>query len=306
MSTFWSGKRVTVTGGHGFLGQHVVSALQHYDAQVFLPHGDLRETINIRQMYSTGRPEIVIHLAASVGGLGANIKNPGSFFYDNVKMGIELLEIGRIFGLNKFVQMGSACEYPKDAPLPLKEGSVWEGYPEDTNASYGISKRSLLTMGQAYRQQYGMNVIHLISTNLYGPGDNFGDNSHFIPAMIKRCARAIDHREEIKMWGTGLATRDFLYARDAAEGILLAAEHYDDAAPVNLGSGQEISIQRAALVIADLMGYNGSILWDSTMPDGQPRRVLDTSKAALFGFQATTPFEVGLSRTIKWYNERLR
>src|SRR5271165_25022 len=300
--SFWDNKSVAVTGGHGFLGHHVCRALNRRGVIPYIPDYDLRVTSNVGRLYFEERPDIVIHLAASVGGLGANMKNPGSFFYDNVKMGIELMEAGRRYGVKKFVQMGSACEYPKNAPLPLKEESVWDGYPEETNAAYGISKRTLLTMGQAYRQQYGMDIIHLLSTNLYGPGDNFGENSHFIPAAIQRFAKAVKNGEHyVSMWGNGTATRDFLYVTDAAEGILLATEHYNDVEPVNLATGHEVRIHEVAQKIAWLSEFRGGILWDAMKPNGQPRRCLDVTKARAFGFEAYTSLEAGLLRTIEWY-----
>ena len=299
-------KRIVVTGGDGFLGRHVVSALNRRGFVPYLAQEDLRRPVNVATMYNELKPDIVIHLAASVGGLGANIANPGSFFYDNVKMGIELMEAGRVHGLKKFVQMGSACEYPRDAALPLTESTVWDGYPEETNAAYGIAKRTLLAMGQAYRQQYDMNVIHLLSTNLYGPGDNFNlKNCHVIPALILRCFEAKRNGwDSLSIWGTGNATRDFLYVKDAAEAIVLATEKYDEVEPVNLGSGREISIREVATKIGYLTGFKGSLIWDKSKPDGQPRRILDVTRARnKFGFEADTLLERGLLETITWYEK---
>lgn len=305
---FWDNKKVVVTGGDGFLGRHVVDALNWRGVLPHIPQYDLRDSCTVERMYNLKRPDIVIHLAASGGGLEANIKNPGSFFYDNIKMGIELIEAGRRYGLKKFVQMGTACEYPKDAPLPLTESNVWGGYPEKTNAAYGIAKRALLTMGQAYRQQYGMNVIHLLSANLYGPGDNFNpDTSHVIPALIRRCKKAKQEGwSSLSVWGSGEATRDFLYVKDAAEAIVLATEKYDEPEPVNLGSGREISIRELAIKISTLTGFNGSLNWAKDKPDGQPRRILATNLAKeKFGFEADTLLERGLLETIQWYEKSL-
>jgi GDP-L-fucose synthase len=254
-------------------------------------------------MYQDEKPEIVIHLAATVGGLGANIDNPGKFLYDNAVMGLELLDVGRLFEVERFCQMGSACEYPRDAAVPLQEADVWTGYPEESNAPYGIAKRTLLALGQAYRKQYGMSVVHVLSTNLYGPGDNFNlATSHIIPAVIKRCFDAKEKSEgSITMWGTGQATRDFIFVKDAAEGIVLATEVYDSPEPVNLGSGQEVSILEITNRIKLLTGFQGDILWDTTKPNGQPRRVLDISRARAFGFAPKTLLEAGLRETTQWY-----
>jgi GDP-L-fucose synthase len=308
---FWHNKRVLVTGGNGFLGKHVVTLLWQrggLDVRVGrLQDYDLRYSGQVDEMFERMEPEVVINLAAAVGGISANISQPGRFFYDNVMMGMNLIEGARKYGVEKFVQMGSACEYPKYAPKPLKETDVWNGYPEETNAAYGIAKRALLTMGQAYRQQYGMNIIHLLSTNLYGPGDNFGEGSHVIAAMIKKFDDAVyNDQSHVELWGTGNATRDFLYVKDAAEGILLATEYYnDEASPVNLGSGRETSILEAAQKIAGLSGFKGKLLWDAEMPSGQPRRFLSTSLAKeKFGFDAKTSLEDGLEGTIKWYQEK--
>lgn len=306
-------KRVVVTGGNGFLGKCVVQRLwEHggYDVRVAdMKDYDLRYSGHVDEMYERLEPEVVINLAASVGGIVANIAQPGKFFYDNVMMGMNLIEGARAYGIEKFVQMGSACEYPKNASLPLIESDVWDGFPEETNAAYGIAKRSLLAMGQAYRQQYGMNTIHLLSTNLYGPGDNFHPStSHVIPALIRRFSYAKENNlSELTIWGTGRATRDFLYVEDAAEAIVLAIEKYDDPRPVNLGSGRETSISELAFKISALVDFKGRILWDVSKPDGQPRRILDTTLAKeKLGFEADTLLEAGLSRTIEWYNAKSR
>jgi GDP-L-fucose synthase len=299
--------RVVVTGGDGFLGKHVVQRLwEHGGYDILVPKlktHDLRYFHEADQMYRRMEPEIVINLAAAVGGIGANIALPGKFFHDNLMIGMNLIEGARAYGIRKFVQIGSACEYPRDAAVPLVESDVWNGYPEGSNAAYGVAKRALLTMGQAYRQQYGMNIIHLLPTNLYGPGDNFGEDSHFIPAMIGKIATAVNAgKEHIVLWGTGKATRDFLYVEDAADAIILAMERYNKAEPVNLGSGREVSIFDTAQKITVLSGFRGGIFWDTSKPDGQPRRVLDISRAKEFGFEANTLLEAGLSRTIEWYN----
>jgi len=308
---FWKDKRITVTGGNGFLGNHVVAALHSKGAEVSVPHlveYDLRNRADVDRMYQNFRPTIVINLAAAVGGLGANIASPGRFFYDNLMMGMHLMDAGCQFGIDKFVQMGSACEYPKDAPVPLVEEDVWNGYPEPSNAPYGIAKRALLTMGDAYRTQYGMNVIHILSTNLYGPGDNFNlETSHVISALINKCVTARDAGSpSISIWGTGAATRDFLFVRDAASGIVLSTELWNNPAPVNLGSGREVSILEIAEKIKQLTGFQGALSWDHSKPDGQPRRFLDTSRALSFGFVSGTPLEAGLKETISCFEEKLR
>jgi GDP-L-fucose synthase len=303
--------RVLVTGGTGFLGKHLVQKLWErggYDVQVAeLKDFDLRYSGHVDEMYERTEPEIVINLAASVGGISANIARPAEFFYNNLMMGMNVLEGARAYGVQKFVQIGSACEYPKNIPVPFKEADIWHGYPEDSNAAYGIAKRALLTMGQAYRKQYSMNVIHLLPTNLYGPGDNFGENSHFIPAMIERTVQAVKNNlPAIKAWGTGSATRDFLYVEDAAEGIIAAMENYNSGEPINLGSGREHTIKETAQKIAWLSGFEGEILWDTSKTDGQPRRVLDVSKAKEFGWEASTLLEAGLARTVEWYRAKSR
>jgi GDP-L-fucose synthase len=302
-----------VTGGGGFLGKAVVARLENADASdIFVPRSrdyDLRRAGDIERALADGRPDVVIHLAAVVGGIGANRDNPGRFFYENAIMGIELMEQARQAGVDKFVQIGTVCSYPKFTPVPFHEDDIWNGYPEETNAPYGVAKKMLLVQGQAYRQQYGFDVIHLIPVNLYGPGDNFDPaSSHVIPALIKK---AVDAREAgdpyIEVWGTGSASREFLYVDDAAEGIVLGAERYDGAEPVNLGVGREITIRELVELIVRLTGYDGEVRWDTSQPDGQPRRALDTSRAReLFGFEAKTSFEDGLRRTIEWYEEHVR
>jgi GDP-L-fucose synthase len=308
VSEFWNGRRVMVTGGGGFLGSAVVQRLQEAGtADIFVPRSrdyDLRTPDGIDRALADGHPDLVIHLAAVVGGIGANRENPGRFFYENAVMGIELMERARLAGVGKFVQIGTVCAYPKFTPVPFHEDDIWNGYPEETNAPYGLAKKMLLVQGQAYRQQYDFDVIHLIPVNLYGPGDNFNPaSSHVIPALIKKC---VDAREagsdHIEVWGTGSASREFLYVGDAAEAIVLGAEHYDGAEPVNLGVGREITIRDLVELIVRLTRFAGEIRWDSSKPDGQPRRVLDTSRARdRFGFVATTDFEEGLRRTIDWY-----
>jgi GDP-L-fucose synthase len=303
-----AGRRVMVTGGAGFLGRAVVERLGTADvADVFVPRStryDLRTVEGVRDALSDGKPQLVIHLAAVVGGIGANRDNPGSFFHDNAVMGIHLMEESRLVGIEKFVQIGTVCSYPKFAPVPFREESLWDGYPEETNAPYGLAKKMLLVQGQAYREQYGFNVIHLIPVNLYGPGDNFDPaTSHVIPALIKKC---IDARESgaghIDAWGTGSASREFLYVHDAADGITLAADGYDDADPVNLGTGREIAIRDLAVLIARLTRFDGDIHWDASKPDGQPRRALDVSSARQrLGFVARVGLEQGLQATISWF-----
>lgn len=305
--TQFSGARVMVTGGAGFLGSHVVARLQDAGADVFVPRSrdyDLREKDGIGRALADGRPEIVVHLAAVVGGIGANRANPGRFFYDNSMMGIQLMEHARIAGVEKFVGVATVCAYPKFAPLPFREEDLWSGYPEETNAPYGLAKKMLLVQAQAYREQYGFNAITLLPVNLYGPGDNFDPaSSHVIPALVRKVVEAkrlgLDH---IVAWGTGAASREFLYVEDAADAIVLATERYDSPDPVNLGAGKEISIRELVHTIADVCGFEGEIRWDASQPDGQPRRMLDTTRAReRFGFVARTDFETGLRRTIDWY-----
>jgi len=308
MAGFWHGKRVVVTGGAGFLGARVVDALVRRGCPPpVVPRShehDLRREADIVRLLEAARPDMVIHLAAVVGGIGANRENPGRFFYDNLMMGAQLMEQARLHGVAKFVAVGTVCSYPKFAPVPFREDDLWNGYPEETNAPYGLAKKMLLVQSQAYRQQYGFNSIFLLPVNLYGPGDNFDPrSSHVIPALIKKCVDAAEEgRDEIVVWGTGSATREFLYVEDAAEAVVLAAERFDGAEPVNIGAGQEISIRDLVAVVAKLSGFEGRITWDATKPDGQPRRMLDTSRAATgFGFVAKTPFEEGLRRTVEWY-----
>ncbi len=308
MTQFWQNRRVMVTGGGGFLGRRVVAKLQERGAtEIFVPRSaeyDLREKDDINRALRDAQPDMVIHLAAVVGGIGANRENPGKFFYDNAIMGIQLIEQARQHGVEKFVTIGTVCSYPKFAPVPFREDDLWDGYPEETNAPYGIAKKALLVQSQAYREQYGFNAIFLLPVNLYGPGDNFDPaSSHVIPALIKKCVEARDAgAPAIEVWGTGSASREFLYVDDAAEGIVLAAERYDGAEPVNLGTGQEISIRDLVELIARLTGFTGEIVWDTSKPDGQPRRCLDVTRAKeLFGFEARTPFEEGLRQTIAWY-----
>jgi GDP-L-fucose synthase len=302
-----AGRRVMVTGGAGFLGRPVVRRLEHAGAEVFVPRStdyDLRSLDGITGALADGRPEIVIHLAAVVGGIGANRENPGRFFYENAIMGIQLMEQARLAGVSKLVQIGTVCSYPKYTPVPFHEDDLWNGYPEETNAPYGLAKKMLLVQGQAYREQYGFNVIHLIPVNLYGPGDNFDPaSSHVIPALIKKCVDAVaSGASHIDVWGTGGASREFLYVEDAAEGIVLATERYDGADPVNLGVGREITIRELVEVIAGLTGFSGELRWDTAKPDGQPRRALDTSRAKeRFGFSAATSLHDGLRRTIDAY-----
>lgn len=309
---FWPDKRVIVTGGAGFLGSFLVEKLVERGCKdIFVPRSkdyDLVDMEAVERLYRDTKPDIIIHLAAKVGGIGANRANPGKFFYDNLMMGVQMMEIARQAGIEKFVAIGTICAYPKFTPIPFKEENLWNGYPEETNAPYGLAKKMLLVQAQAYRQQYGFNAIYLLPVNLYGPGDNFDPiSSHVMPAIIKKCFDAIQNGEdEIIIWGTGKATREFLYVEDCAEGIILAAERYDEPYPVNLGAGFEISIKDLVELITRLVGYKGKIVWDASKPDGQPRRMLDTSKAEeYFGFKAKTSFEEGLKKTIQWYKENL-
>jgi len=313
MSGFWQKGRIAVTGGAGFLGRYILEGLARRRAEhVFvadIDKYDLTKAEDIGRMYDEIEPDVVIHLAAVVGGIGANRERPGEFFYKNLIMGVQLIEEGRLRGLEKFVAIGTICAYPKFTPVPFREDDLWNGYPEETNAPYGLAKKMLLVQSQAYRQQYGFNSIFLLPVNLYGPGDNFDpESSHVIPALIKKCVDAIDNgHDHITCWGTGQVSREFIYAADAAEGILLATEHYNGGDPVNIGHGFEITIRDLVEKIAKLTGFGGEIRWDSSKPDGQPRRCLDTSRArALFGFQARTAFDEGLRRTIEWYRGRPR
>ena len=309
----WPHVRVLVTGGAGFLGRSVIERLKGVGVpkdDIFVPRSkdyDLRTAEGVGDALADAEPQVIIHLAAVVGGIGANRENPGRFFYENAAMGIELMEQARQAGVEKFVQIGTVCSYPKFTPVPFREDDLWNGYPEETNAPYGLAKKMLLVQGQAYRQQYDFDVIHLIPVNLYGPGDNFNPaSSHVIPALIKKCVDARESRaDHIEVWGTGSASREFLYVDDAAEGIVLATERYDGAEPVNLGVGREITIRDLVDLIARLTRFEGEIRWDASKPDGQPRRALDTSRAReWFGFQATTSFEDGLRATIDWYESK--
>ena len=308
---FWPARRVMVTGGAGFLGSHLVAKLKQRGCQdIFVPRSrdyDLVSAEGIARAYDDSRPDLVIHLAAVVGGIGANMAQPGHFFYDNLMMGAQLMEQARLRGVAKFVALGTICAYPKFTPVPFHEDDLWNGYPEETNAPYGLAKKMLLVQSQAYRQQYGFNSIFLLPVNLYGPGDNFNpDTSHVIPALIKKCFDAMEAgRKFIEVWGTGKATREFLYVEDAAEGIILAAERYDKSDPVNLGCDFEISIKDLVELIVKLTGFPGEIRWDPSKPDGQPRRRLSVERAKKeFGFTAKVGFEQGLKETIEWYRGR--
>ena len=312
MKDFLSGKRVCVTGGGGFLGRRVVARLRERGCRdIYVVRKSVYDLVrgdDVERLYRDARPEVVIHLAAVVGGIGANRQNPGRYFYENLMMGVQLIEGARLNNVGKFVQVGTICAYPKHTPVPFHEDALWDGYPEETNAPYGIAKKALLVQCQAYRDQYGMNAIYLLPVNLYGPGDNFDPNtSHVIPALIKKFVDASESgAREVEVWGTGAATREFLYVEDAAEGIVLAAEHYDGREPVNLGSGHEMSIRELAELIARETGYRGEIVWDASKPDGQPRRALDVTRAEeLFGFRARTDFIEGLRQTIEWYRTTL-
>ena len=309
MSTFWTGKRVIVTGGAGFLGSFVVDRLKKAGASVFVPRSaeyDLVDRAGCRRMLADGRPEMVIHLAARVGGIGANRSNPGRFLFENAMMGLQLFEECRLAGVPKLVATGTICAYPKFAPVPFKEDDLWNGYPEETNAPYGIAKKMMLVQSQGYREQYGMNSVVLFPVNLYGPRDNFDlESSHVIPAMIRKFVTArLRGEPEVVLWGDGSPTREFLYVDDAAEGILLAAERYDASDPVNLGNGVEISIRDLAGKIAKAARYEGRFVWDTTKPNGQPRRQLDVTRAReRFGFEAKTPFDVGIAETVAYYEQ---
>jgi GDP-L-fucose synthase len=310
--TFWEGKRVLVTGGAGFLGSKVIARLHEagvVEEDLSVPRSrDLDLRIWENCVEAVRDVDLVIHLAAKVGGIGYNMKNPGSLFYDNAIMGIQLMEAARQAGVGKFVAVGTICAYPKFTPVPFVEDEIWNGYPEETNAPYGLAKKMLLVQAQAYRQQYGFDAVYLLPVNLYGPGDNFDPaSSHVIPALIKKFVEAQESGSgTVEVWGTGSASREFLYVDDAARGIVLAAEHYDKPDPVNLGAGFEITIRDLVDLIADLTGYEGEIVWDTTKPDGQPRRCLDVSRAREeFGFEARTAFREGLEETIAWYRKQL-
>lgn len=305
---FWKNRRVCVTGGAGFLGSVVVEKLRRRGAgEIFIPlleDYDLVKPEDVQRVLDDARPQVIIHLAAHVGGIGANREHPAEFFYDNLMMGVQLMHEAWRRRIEKFVAIGTVCAYPKFTPLPFKEDDLWNGYPEETNAPYGLAKKMLLVQAQAYRQQYGFNAIFLLPVNLYGPGDNFDlQSSHVIPALIRKCLEAQERGDqEIEVWGDGSPTREFLYVEDAAEGILLAAERYSGPDPVNLGSGHEVAIKDLVEMIARLTNFEGKIVWDSSKPNGQPRRALDTRRALeYFGFRAQMPFEEGLRRTIEWY-----
>jgi GDP-L-fucose synthase len=303
-------ERITITGGKGFLGRHLIRKLQEKGYQNLsiadLPEYNLVRLEDVHRLYEDLKPDIVLHLAAKVGGIGFNQENPGALFHDNIMMGIQLLHEGYLRKIDKFVALGTICAYPKFTPVPFKEEDIWNGYPEETNAPYGLAKKMMLVQSQAYRQQYGFNSIFLLPVNLYGPGDNFNPNSsHVIPALIKKCIDAIiSGEDEIIVWGTGKATREFFYVEDATEAIILATEKYNKSDPVNIGAGFEISIRNLVDLIVELTGYKGEVTWDETKPDGQPRRMLDTTKAYReFGFKAKTDLREGLKKTIDWYRK---
>lgn len=304
----WRDKTIMVTGGAGFLGSHVVERLRNEGCQrIIVPRSreyDLRNPQAIRELLTKAAPDLIIHLAASVGGIEANRKNPGSFFYDNLSMGIHLMEAARLCNVEKFVACGTICSYPKFASVPFQEEDLWDGYPEETNAPYGLAKKMLLVQSQAYRQQYGFNSIFLLPVNLYGPRDNFDlETSHVIPALIRKCLEAKQqNKDHITVWGTGKVTREFIYVEEAAEAIVLASEHFDGEQPVNIGTGEEITIQALAELIAEETGFAGEFRWDSEKPDGQPRRCLDVRKAKdYFGFESKVSLKEGLRKTIHWY-----
>jgi len=306
-------KRITITGGKGFLGTHLVRAFRSrgYENIIIadLPDYNLIAGDDVRRLYDETRPDIVIHLAAKVGGIGFNRENPGALFYENIMMGVQLIHEGCLRKIDKFVALGTICAYPKFTPVPFREEDIWNGYPEETNAPYGLAKKMMLVQSQAYRQQYGFNSIFLLPVNLYGPGDNFDPrSSHVIPALIKKCVDAKKAGEKtVTVWGSGKATREFFYVEDAAEAIVLATERYNKSEPVNIGAGFEISIRELVTLIVELTGFKGEILWDASQPDGQPRRMLDTTRAwEEIGFRARTDFREGLRRTITWYENEGR
>ena len=306
-----SAQRIVVTGGAGFLGAHVVARLRQRGCKhLFVPRSrdyDLREASAVARLYEDFRPDVVVHLAAVVGGIGANRANPGRFFYDNAIMGIQMMEFARRAAVKKFVAVGTICAYPKYTPVPFREDDLWNGYPEETNAPYGLAKKMLLVQAQAYRTQYGFNAIYPMLVNLYGPGDNFdAESSHVIPALIRKCLEATARGDStITLWGDGSPTREFLYVEDAAEALVLATERYDGAEPVNLGSGEEWSIANLATMIADTVGYRGRVVWDTTRPNGQPRRCLDVRRAEeCFGFRSSVDLRKGIERTVAWYRRQ--
>jgi GDP-L-fucose synthase len=312
-SSYLRGKRVLVTGGAGFLGRDVCRALDQFDpAAIVVPRQreyDLRLQTHIRRLLEQEQPDVIVHLAAVVGGIGANRDNPGTYFYDNIMMGTQLMEHARLAKVDKFVSVGTVCSYPKHTPVPFKEEDLWDGYPEETNAPYGLAKKMLIVQGQAYHQQFGFNAVALLPVNLYGPGDNFDPaTSHVIPALIRKFTEAVEEgHDEVMVWGTGSASREFLFVRDAARAIALATERYNQPQPVNIGSGYEVTIRDLAELIRELTGFEGRIRWDTTKPDGQPRRCLDTTKAGReFGFTAQTSFRDGLLETIRWYQHGRR
>ena len=302
-------RRVVVTGGNGFLGSHVIDKFKSLGSTVMIPRQedyDLRRRENIRRMLSDMRPQVIIHLAAVCGGIGANMAQPAKFFYDNLVMGAELIDMANSYGIEKFVQVGTVCAYPKAPPLPFKEEDLWNGYPEETNAPYGLAKKALLVQCQAYRSQYGMNAIYLLPVNLYGERDNFDlHSSHVMPALIRKCLEAKkSNADSISVWGTGTASREFLYAGDCAEALYLATERYNGADPINLGSGNEVLMRDLVDIIKVAVGFEGKVIYDSTKPDGQPRRCLDTTKAkSAFGFTASTSLEEGIRKTVEWYKQ---
>jgi GDP-L-fucose synthase len=307
---FWQGRRVCVTGGAGFLGSFVTEGLRQRGADVFIPRiedYDLVKPEDIHRMLADAHPQLIIHLAALAGGIGANRARPADFFYINLMMGVQLMHEAWKYGVDKFVAIGTICAYPKFTPLPFREENLWDGYPEETNAPYGLAKKMLLVQAQAYREQHGFNAVYLLPVNLYGPRDNFDlETSHVIPALIRKCLEAKERGDkQVVLWGDGSPTREFLYVEDAARGILLASERFNSNEPVNLGSGMEISIKELANLIRRLTGYEGEFVWDISKPNGQPRRALDVSRAEkFFGFRAQVPFEEGLRRTIEWYKQK--